>query len=220
MEITILIPVKDLADAKTRMSPLLSSRERVMIARAMFEDVARALAPLPSPVAVITSSAAAAEKARGLGWRIMEEPWQTSESESVDSACVRLYREGIRAVLRLPADLPLLRTEDVSGMIEPCLESPAVVIAPSRDGTGTNALLRTPPDLFPSRFGPGSFALHLEEARRAGARIRIVENERIALDLDDASDILHFMASPTHTETWRILAALDVEKRIQEHART
>ncbi len=45
--------------------------------------------------------------------------------------------------------------------------APSVVIVPSHDGTGTNALLRSPPDLFPSHFGPESFALHLKEAETA-----------------------------------------------------
>jgi 2-phospho-L-lactate/phosphoenolpyruvate guanylyltransferase len=60
---------------------------------------------------------------------------------------------------------------------------------PSRDGTGTNALLRSPPDLFPSHFGPGSFAKHLQEARRRSARFRIVKNPRIAVDIDELDDL-------------------------------
>jgi len=64
-----------------------------------------------------------------------------------------------------------------------------VILVPSRDGTGTNAILRRPPDIFPSQFGPGSFARHLAAARAAGISWRILENPRIALDLDDPDDL-------------------------------
>jgi 2-phospho-L-lactate guanylyltransferase len=61
---------------------------------------------------------------------------------------------------------------------------------PSRDGTGTNALLRSPPTLFPSHFGPNSFALHSDEAERSRARVRIIRNPRIALDIDEPDDLV------------------------------
>src|SRR5262245_42245723 len=67
--------------------------------------------------------------------------------------------------------------------------APSAVFVPSYDGTGTNALLRSPPDLFRSHFGPASFSLHLEEASRVGATIKIVRNERIALDIDEPKDL-------------------------------
>ena len=42
----------------------------------------------------------------------------------------------------------------------------------SLEGTGTNALLRTPPDLFPSRFGPNSLALHRADGAATSFRTR------------------------------------------------
>jgi 2-phospho-L-lactate guanylyltransferase len=95
----------------------------------------------------------------------------------------------VQALLRLPIDIPLVTTGDIESLFAALEPAPSVVIVPSGDGTGTNALLRSPPDLFPSHFGPGSFALHVGEAERAGARIRIVRNERIALDIDEPNDL-------------------------------
>jgi 2-phospho-L-lactate guanylyltransferase len=107
----------------------------------------------------------------------------------VDAASRQCTHDGVKALLRLPIDLPLVTQSDIETLFYFMEPAPSVVIAPSMDGTGTNALLRSPPDLFPSHFGPGSFALHMEEAEKAGARIAIVRNERIALDIDEPKDL-------------------------------
>ncbi len=77
-----------------------------------------------------------------------------------------------------------------------------MVIVPSRDGTGTNAILRTPPTLFPSHFGSGSFAKHCAEADAAHAQIHHRRNPRLEMDVDDESDLralLQHDLTGTHT---------------------
>jgi 2-phospho-L-lactate guanylyltransferase len=92
-------------------------------------------------------------------------------------------------LLRLPLDVPLVRSSDIDDLLAVEFVAPALVIVPSRDGTGTNAILRTPPALFPSHFGTGSFAKHCDEAERAGAQIVVRRNERLEMDVDDAADL-------------------------------
>ena len=218
MSCVILIPAKDHALAKSRMGPFLTAQERPLVAKAMLEDLIRALLPLALPVAVATNSRQIATRVTNLGWRLLWEEEQTSESASVDAASRRLADEGAQAVLRLPADLPLIQTGDVAELCLQTPRAPCAVAVPSWDGTGTNALLRTPPALFPSHFGPGSFALHAEEARRVGAHFRIVQNPRLALDLDDVTDIARFLSSPSECETYRTLMDLNVRERMARHA--
>ena len=91
------------------------------------------------------------------------------------------------------AVLPLARAEDIESIFAATEDAPSVVLVPSRDGTGTNAILRSPPTLFPSHFGPNSFAAHLAEAERCGARVKILRNPRIGLDIDELED-LHAVA--------------------------
>jgi len=79
------------------------------------------------------------------------------------------------------------------------------VIVPSRDGAGTNAILRTPPTLFPSHFGSGSFAKHCTEAQRAGAYIVVRRNARLEMDVDDETDLRALVQqdlSGTETGAW------------------
>jgi 2-phospho-L-lactate guanylyltransferase (CobY/MobA/RfbA family) len=80
-----------------------------------------------------------------------------------------------------------------------------LVIVPSRDGVGTNAIMRMPATLFPSHFGNGSFAKHLAEAEKAGARIIVRRNARLEMDVDDESDLRALLEqdlSDTETGRW------------------
>ena len=187
----LLIPVKDPTHAKTRLASLLSEDERRRLAWSMFEDVSRAAANArkPNRVVLVTSFGPAVEYGRKLGWDILFEESQISESASIDWASRVLSERGFESVMRLPADLPLVQAEDIDALLSIELESPGALLVPSREGTGTNAIIRTPPALFPSRFGPNSLALHRQEAARVGAECLLVDNIRIALDIDEPVDV-------------------------------
>jgi 2-phospho-L-lactate guanylyltransferase len=218
MNTVVLVPVKDHSKAKSRMSPWLTSDERSALAWAMFEDLIRALLPLPYHVVLITSFGRASMRAKQVGWRVMREAEQTSESASVDSASQMLAQEGVDVVLRLPADLPMIRSVDIAEILSPEMNMPSAALAPSWDRTGTNALLRTPPCLFPSRFGPDSFASHVREASHRGVPLKVIENPRLALDLDDVRDIIRFLALAADGETYRTLTSFNLEGRLNQYA--
>ncbi len=92
---------------------------------------------------------------------------------------------------------------------------------PSWDGTGTNAILRTPPTLFPSHFGNGSFAKHLSEAGKVGARVIVRRNVRLEMDVDDESDLRALLGHDLGaTETARWLDQSGVAARIRSNAGT
>ena len=193
----VLIPVKDLTLAKQRMAGLLSQVERTTLARAMMDDVFAAVnaARGVDAVYVVSSDAQALARAQSLGWTVFPEDAQLSESRSVDYASRLCQERGVHALLRLPIDIPLIEPGDIESLLNAAVEGRSVIVVPSRDGQGTNALLRTPPSLFPSHFGPGSLAKHLEEARKAGASTEVVRNPRIELDLDDEADLRRFLAA-------------------------
>ena len=94
-----------------------------------------------------------------------------------------------RGVLVLPADLPLLSREDVLTLLDKASQPPVVVIAPDRHRKGTNALLMSPAGLIEYDFGDDSFQRHCERARRAGARLEVVELPSLGLDLDLPEDL-------------------------------
>jgi 2-phospho-L-lactate guanylyltransferase len=193
----ILIPVKSLASAKQRLAGTLPQEERTRLAQAMLEDVFAAVAGVASvqSVFVVSSDTFAMAAAERRGWVVLPEREQISESDSVDRASRLCAARGVTALLRVPIDIPLARAQDFEALLAATPDAPGAVLVPSWDGQGTNALLRTPPDLFPSHFGPGSLAKHLAEARRLGARVELLRNPRIELDVDEEEDLRRLLAS-------------------------
>jgi 2-phospho-L-lactate guanylyltransferase len=214
----LLLPVKDLRNAKKRLAGVLAAEERLGLAQAMLADTIRAVRGVrrAEKIFVITNYRPAMEIAEENGWEILHEEHQISESDSVDAASRICEQRGVRALLRLPLDLPLVQPRDIDELLETEWSGPAIAIVPSRDGTGTNALLRTPPGLFPSHFGEGSFAKHLAEAEQARAKISVCRNPHLEMDVDDESDLralLEHDLRGTKTGLWLCETGLEAKFR-------
>jgi 2-phospho-L-lactate guanylyltransferase len=203
----LLLPVKDLRNAKKRLVGVLTHEERFGLAESMLGDTIRTLRGVLSAEKIFVTSnyQPALDAAEENGWEILREERQISESDSVDAASRICEKRGVRALLRLPLDLPLAQSRDIDELLTIEFPAPALVIVPSRDGAGTNAILRTPPTLFPSHFGNGSFAKHLTEAKLAGAQVFVRRNLRLEMDVDDESDLralLEHDLTGTETGQW------------------
>jgi len=203
----LLLPIKDLRHAKQRLAGFLAPEERLALAQVMLADTVRAVrgARLPERVFVVTNYEPAIRIAEENGWHVLLEERQISESASVDWASRLCEARGVTGLLRLPLDLPLVQSADIDELLSIECAAPAVVVVPSRDATGTNAILRMPRALFPSHFGEGSFANHRAEAENAGARVIVRRNSRLEMDVDDESDLralLHCDLTATHTGYW------------------
>lgn len=213
---SILIPVKDLARAKQRLAVLMTQEERTQLAWAMLENTfAAAQCSSADRVAVVTLYQPAIDLAEKFGMEVILETEQISESASVDFGSREVTECGAEAVLRLPIDLPLITTEDIEAILTADQPLPSVVIVPSRDGTGTNAILRRPPTLFPSHFGPGSLAKHIKEAEAANATCTLLDLPRIALDIDEPDDIVELLNRGQATPICDLLASLNIEQRLK-----
>ena len=67
---------------------------------------------------------------------------------------------------------------------------PYVGIVPDRHGTGTNALLLSPPGAIVPSFGEGSCERHVAAARDAGIPFEVEEVASLGLDLDTPADVI------------------------------
>jgi 2-phospho-L-lactate guanylyltransferase len=217
----LLLPIKELRSAKQRLAGVLTPDERFGLAQAMLSDTVRAVRGVKraDKIFVITNYEPAMETAAEYGWDILREEQQISESASVDFASRLCVERRITSLLRLPLDLPLVQPGDIDELLATECAAPAVVMVPSRDGTGTNAILRAPPTLFPSHFGPNSFAKHRSEAEQAGALVIIRRNERLEMDVDDESDLRALMRYDlTNTATGKWLEESGVAARFRSRA--
>ncbi|MDO8531676.1 MAG: 2-phospho-L-lactate guanylyltransferase [Dehalococcoidia bacterium] len=221
-----VVPVKDLAGAKNRLSDVLSPDERHALAVAMLHDVLDALANTPAldGIAVITRDPEAEALAQAVGAQIWREERNSGESAAVEFAARQCVQRSIPAMLVIPGDAPLVRPEDVQSVLAADSGQPGLVLVSSRDGTGSNAVLRRPPDAIGSHFGATSFREHQEEAAACGIPVRTVRNFRLELDVDTPDDLGLFVAyenvpSLRPRRTTRAYAALErlgLAKRLAE----
>jgi 2-phospho-L-lactate guanylyltransferase len=183
----------------------------------MFEDVSQAVtnARKPDRVVLVTNFQPAIARARSLGWDVLIEENQNSESASVDWASGVLTERGFDTVMRLPADLPLVQAGDIDELLSIELGCPGAILVPSREGTGTNAIIRTPPNLFPSRFGPHSLELHREEGARVGVECVVATNARIAIDIDEPADLELLLEEAAGTRAFAAVKEMAVRTRPQ-----
>ncbi|HVH72178.1 MAG TPA: 2-phospho-L-lactate guanylyltransferase [Candidatus Dormibacteraeota bacterium] len=214
----LLLPVKDLRNAKQRLAGVLTPEERFGLGQAMLADTIRAIEGVrqADKIFVITNYQPVMDIAEENAWVILREDRQISESHAVDFASRVCEERGVTGLLRVPLDVPLVQPSDIDELLTIECGKPGLVIVPSRDGTGTNAIFRTPPALFPSHFGEGSFAKHLAEAKRAAAQVFIRSNSRLELDVDDEADLGALLEhNLTGTETGRWLRETGSEARFR-----
>jgi len=199
MHVAALMPVKGFRNAKQRLSPLLSGAAREVLAETMFRDVlhqvrlARGLAA----TFVVTGDDKVAAIASSAGAEVIREHAENGETGAVDFARFELKRAGCEAVLIIPADMPLVRAEDVDAVLAQVpldARAPYALLVPSHDKLGTNALLLAPPDVIQLRFGHDSFTFHMRQVTTLGLPARFVENEHLALDIDEPKDLERFLA--------------------------
>ena len=198
MKVTALIPVKGFRNAKQRLSAFLGSAEREALAEAMFRDVLRQVPGARGilETVVVTGDDRVAKIAVSLGARVILESAETGETAAVDFARSSLKADGGEAVLIIPGDLPLVRRGDIEAVLAQVPDgqiTPFALLVPSHDRLGTNALLLAPPDIIKLRFGYDSFSYHISQISAQGLPIRCFDNERIALDIDEPTDLERFL---------------------------
>lgn len=204
-----LLPAKPPSLAKTRLGSVLCDRDRMAVAAAMFGDVLRALRTTQDldAVIVVTADADLAARARSEGAIVVPEGAPRGLNGAVAVGTETAVSLGADTVLVALSDLPLIRPDDVADLLARVPAHGALVV-PCKDGTGTNAIVRRPPTVFPPCFGGRSLERHVAAAERMKVACAIVRNSRIAFDLDTPEDLRAFAAHASATETHRAIARL------------
>lgn len=202
----ILIPVKNLENAKERLSSVLSRDERRTLAEAMLQDVLEAVAAVThhTRVAVVTSDPFATQLAQRHAFEIIADPVNRGESDAIAHATQHCVFQGEGSTLVVPGDIPLLQPEDIEQVLA-AAPAEGSVLVPGWDGRGSNAVLRRPADLFPLRFGNDSFPPHLRAAQATGKPCLVLRLPRIGLDVDNPADLAQLLAAEGDTRSQQLL---------------
>jgi 2-phospho-L-lactate guanylyltransferase len=188
MRTIAILPVKSFNAAKQRLAGLLGAGSRQALAQAMFSDVLTSLRHVPGldAVAVVTSDRVAESAALGERVQVLRDTEQAGQSEATLIGIRYAQAADYERVLLVPGDTPLVDSRDVGRLL--ALEAP-IAIVPDRRGTGTNALLLTPPDAITPSFGPGSFARHVAAAHEAGVEHAVERIAGLMFDIDTPDDL-------------------------------
>lgn len=198
MSVWALVPAKAFARGKSRLAPALSDAARADFARRLFDHVLATLTEsgVIDGVLVATDSDDVAAAAHAHGADVLRDLAAGAVlSTVVDGGLAALAARGVTRAIVLMADLPQLVADDVRALAA-AFDRADVVLVRADDGLHTNALGLTPPDWLPTRFGRSdSFAAHVADARAAGLRVAILDNERVAFDVDGPDDHARLQAA-------------------------
>ena len=185
---TAIVPVKGLSAAHGRLNGLVTEDERTRLAEALFLDL---IVKLPrsrciDDVMVVTSDASIARQAGWFGHKVLVQEQDEGHAEAAAAGALAAMAEGAQRVAMLPVDCPMLDTDELDAHLGRSHRT--ALIVPDRHGTGTNALMLNPPDLFLPAFGEDSCARHVSRARATGQSFALEAVESLAIDLDTPED--------------------------------
>ena len=185
---TAIVPVKGFSSANGRLNGLLSEDERTRLAEALFLDL---IVKLPrsrriDDVLIVTSDPSVARQSGWFDHKVLVQENDEGHAEAAAAGARVAMADGAQRVAMLPVDCPMLDMDELDAHLG---RSPrTALIVPDRHGTGTNALMLNPPDLFLPAFGPDSCARHVSRARATGQSFALERVESLATDLDTPED--------------------------------
>ena len=185
--VTAIVPMKPLAESKTRLRDHLGQDERAELSAVMLASV---LASLRDSKVSATVVVGGDERVRGIT-KDNEATWSPDRFNDLNLAVNGAFKEvwdsgGTAAYI--PGDLPLLTDSDVFGLVELVSHTDGITICPAHDG-GTNALV-VPADLgFTPKLGSQSHRKHRGLAMALSIEFRELWTPGFELDVDTFDDL-------------------------------
>lgn len=205
-DIWAIIPVKETAGAKQRLSVSVPGHLREELVLTMLEDVLAAVAKARglAGFALVTLDPKATALARRYGARILTDGARSGHTGAVAATARLLASEGVGGIMQLPGDIPAVTSEELTQVAAMHRDAPAFTIVPSHDEFGSNTVVVSPPNAVPLTFGDDSFFPHVRTARDCGIDPQVIRLPGIGRDIDTGEDLAVFAAirSPTRTQAF------------------
>lgn len=199
-----VVPMKQIAQAKSRLASVLPPETRQSLARVMLAGVLTACRDCPDVqrTVLLTTDTSLTTLAKEHDADLFVEHHPVGLNAAMKAAAAALESQ---TLVYLAGDLPLLKARDISDLTDRCRTGSRVVIAPSADGNGTNALLLSPANILKPTFGHGSSERHEISAHRLGIEAAIVSNLNIGLDIDTPQDLETLLHHPNCADRYAFL---------------
>jgi 2-phospho-L-lactate/phosphoenolpyruvate guanylyltransferase len=197
MKTFAIVPVKRFENAKTRLSSMLDTEDRIRLSSLMLEDTLQILSVAPplTQVIIVSADKRADEIATKHGAKFLPEEKEKGVNSAValaDGYCIE--KEAADATIVIPHDLPLLDSIVISKACELAeKESTCIVICPSVRYDGTNMLLRKPPSVIGTFYETDSYNMHVRTAIKLGIPVKPLLSKSLMYDIDTPEDALHLI---------------------------
>ena len=189
--IVAVVPMKPLAESKTRLTDYLSPTQRATLSHSMFSWVLGTLAQSRVSRIVVVGGDDVVKSTtllEGAEW-IQDEFLDLNKA--IEYVFGIVWKED-RSAAYVPADLPLLTSSDVNDAIEASADGRFLTLCRAHDG-GTNCLIAPPHTGFKPRLGPDSFRRHTALADELELDWRGHYSEGFHHDVDTISDLRYCM---------------------------
>ena len=188
MGVGLIIAVKRLDAAKSRLSALFGSGAREQVVLAMLVDTITAARAVPAveSITVVTPDELAAAAARDLGAAVVADPTPTGHRDPLNNAILAACTAAAPTtsnIVVLQGDLPALRSDELRDAVAAAAVHPRSFVA-DRLGTGTSALFAFGVPADP-RFGADSARRH----RDSGAVELLGDWPGLRCDIDTPEDL-------------------------------
>ncbi len=201
-----IVPLNVLSKSKARLASVLSGSQRAQLTIAMLSDVTSALRGSRQifSVTIVSADTQVREIARNLGAQFLWEGERCGLNKAVRLAVRKAESKGARAVLVIHADLPLVTRSEIHRLVT-AMRGVGILLVPSKDGAGTNALLLKPPNVIRPGFGKGSFRRHLRSAGAKKVPCKVLRFRGLCFDVDTPRDLRELTVQRTGIETAKFL---------------
>ena len=189
MKIAAIIPVKTFSNAKTRLQ--LPTEKVEELCKIMLEEILQTISMSPKieKIILVTKEEKAIEIGEKFNVITIIDTKEESVNQAVSLADKYLLENNFNASIVFPQDIPCIKTQDIDFMLKYQMHPNFVIIVPSRNFDGTNALVRMPIDIMKTHYDNDSYRNHMKTAKEHTMNVAMVFVKRIMLDVDDKEDL-------------------------------
>ena len=192
MKTLAIIPVKTFSQAKTRLT--LSKIQKELLCKIMLEEVLRTISKSKSidNIAIVSKDEDAMKLGKQFGALEIYDNDQ-GVNAAISLADKYLSDKGYDCSVIFPQDIPIMEPSDIDNLLSFLKSSSSVIIVPSLQFNGTNALVRCPANIMETQYDRGSYSYQLKAAKTVTQNVSIAFIRRIMLDIDDDSDLQYMI---------------------------
>ena len=199
LKTSVIIPVKTFSEAKTRLNLQQDCREE--ICKLMLQEVLRTVysCKVVNQIILVSKN----EDVLKIGRQFNAVEIFDNESgvnNAIDLADDYLLDKKFDCSVIFPQDIPTITSSDIESLLGFIKSTKSVIIVPSRQFNGTNALVRCPAGLMQTRYDMGSYTHQIDAASTKTNNISIAFIRRMMLDIDDESDLAFMLKQNSKPE--------------------